>query len=46
LHEGQAKAFFAPDALPPTIVPETREEIARFVASDRYLALSAIAHPP
>jgi 8-oxo-dGTP diphosphatase len=46
LHEGQAKAFFAPDALPPTLVPDTRDGIARFVASDRYRALSAIAHPP
>ncbi len=46
LHEGQGKDFFAPDALPPTIVPETRDEIRRFVASDRYRALSAVAQGP
>jgi 8-oxo-dGTP diphosphatase len=43
-HEGQGMGFFAPDALPATIVRETREEIRRFVASPRYAALIARAH--
>ncbi len=43
LHEGQDMGFFAPDALPDTIVPETREEIARFVASPRYEQFTAAA---
>ncbi|MBF6600940.1 MAG: NUDIX domain-containing protein [Dehalococcoidia bacterium] len=43
LREGQGMAFFAPDALPAGIVPQTGAEIARFVASPRYAALVARA---
>ena len=42
-HEGQGMGWFAPDSLPGGIVPKTREEIARFVASPRYAALVAEA---
>lgn len=43
LHEGQAMGWFSPGALPATIVPETRGEIARFAASERYEILRALA---
>ncbi|MHB8375628.1 MAG: NUDIX hydrolase [Dehalococcoidia bacterium] len=43
LHEGQAMGWFSPDALPDGIVPETRGEIARFVASARYAHFTAAA---
>lgn len=36
LHEGQGMGFFAPDALPAGIVPETRDEILRFTATTLY----------
>lgn len=36
LGEGQGMAYFAPDALPDTIVPELRTLIERFVATDAY----------
>jgi 8-oxo-dGTP diphosphatase len=39
LNEGQGMAFFAPDALPETTVPELREVIERFARTERYRAL-------
>jgi len=39
LGEGQGMAYFAPDALPATIVPELRLLIERFVATDAYAEL-------
>ena len=42
-HEGQGMGWFAPHALPGGIVPKTRDEITRFVASPRYQSLAAEA---
>ena len=44
-HEGQGMAWCAPDALPDGIVPKTREEIARFAATDRYATMMRAAQP-
>ncbi len=39
LHEGQDMTLFPPDALPPTIVPDLRTLIERFVTSEMYTSV-------
>jgi ADP-ribose pyrophosphatase YjhB (NUDIX family) len=41
LGEGQGMAYFAPDALPPEIVPDLRTLIERFVESDAFESIRA-----